>query len=305
MLKLSSSSIAVTFSSLGARLVSLTYDGVDVTMGGGTDLDVIRGDWTAGAVCGRVAGRIADSRFEIDGATHQVLPTFDVHQLHGGPDNFAIRHWGVEQKDGAIRFSIVSPAGDQGFPGEVQATAVYALKGNVLALDLEARSTKPTVINLTNHAYWNLIGSKSAYEHEVQIDASRYVIMDDKLLVTGEVRDVAGTRYDFKALRVVGENYDNCWALDGKRGVLRKGLTLRDPSSGRRMEVWTTESAMQFYTAFHWNGVFPGKRGPLHQYEAIAIEPQNYAGAPNHPHFPSPVLRPGQVYRNRIEWRFG
>jgi aldose 1-epimerase len=305
MLELQSGILTATFSTLGARLTSLTYDGIDVTMGGGADLDCITGDWTAGAVCGRVAGRIANSAFMLDGKEVHVQPTFSPHQLHGGLDNFAIRHWRAERIYEGLRFSLASPDGDEGFPGALDVTATYALKGSVLSLDLQAVTTKPTMINLTNHAYWNLIGAKSAFEHEVQIEASRLVAMDDLLLVTGELKDVAGTRYDFRSVRVVGENYDNCWALDGKRGALKKGLTIRDPASGRRMEVWTTESAIQFYTAFHWNGVFPGKRGALQQYQAIAIEPQNYAGAPNHPHFPSAVLRPGEAYRNGIEWRFG
>jgi aldose 1-epimerase len=305
MLELTSPSVRAAFSTLGARLMSLTLDGLDLTMGGGTDLDCITGDWTAGAVCGRVAGRIAHSSFSLDGKNVSVQPTFGPHQLHGGLDNFAIRHWDLEHVDNGIKFSLVSPDDDEGFPGEVNVTATYVLKNNVLSLDLEARSTKSTVINLTNHAYWNLIGDKSAFEHEVQIESSRIVAMDDLLLVTGEIIEVAGSLYDFRTMREVGGNYDNCWVLDGKRGVMKKGLTIRDPSSGRRMEVWTTESAMQFYTAFHWNGVFPGKRGPLHQYKAIAIEPQNYAGATNHQHFPSAVLRPDKIYRNKIEWRFG
>jgi aldose 1-epimerase len=304
-LQLFSPSVSASFSTFGARLTSLVVDGVDVIMGGATDLDFAIGDWTTGAVCGRVAGRIAHSSFKIDEQDVRVLPTFGPHQLHGGPDNFAVRHWNVESIDHGIRFTLVSPDGDQGYPGELTVTATYVLKGQVLSLDLQARTTKPTMVNLTNHAYWNLIGAQSAFEHEVHIEASRLVAMDDDLLVTGEIIPVEGTRFDFRSPRAVGSNYDNCWALDGKRGVLKKALTVRDPSSGRRMEVWTTESALQFYTAFHWNGLFPGKRGHLNQFEAIAIEPQNFGGAPNHAHFPSAVLRPGEVYRNSIEWWFG
>ena len=303
-LTLANSSITATFSTLGARLVSLIVDGVDVAMGGGADIDILHGDWTTGAVCGRHAGRITNSQFEIDGKVIKVTPTFRQHQLHGGPDNFALRHWGHEPIDNGIRFSLVSPDGDQGFPGQLTVTASYVLKSNVLSLDLQAKTTKPTAINLTNHGYWNLIGAKSAFEHEMDIDADRFVVLNDILLPSGELADVAGTRWDFRKLRVVGENYDNCWALNGKRGQLRKGLTLRDPGSGRRMEVWTTEAGMQMYTSFHWNGAFPGKRGPLHQYEAIAIEPQNYPDACNHKNFPKSILRPGESYKNRMEWRF-
>ncbi len=304
-LQLSSPGISAGFSTLGARLVSLIVDGVDVVMGGGTDADFLAGDWTTGIVCGRHAGRITNSEFVIDGENHKVLPTFGAHQLHGGPDNFGLRHWHHEIIDNGIRFSLLSPDGDQGFPGEVKVTADYVLKGSVLSLDMKATTTKPTVINLTNHGYWNLMGAKSAFEHEMSIDADRFVELNDILLPSGALPDVAGTRWDFRQMRLVAENYDNCWALTGKRGTLRRGLTLRDPASGRKMEVWTTEAGMQMYTCFHWNRAFPGKRGPLHQYEAIAIEPQNFPDACNHKGFPNSVLRPGEVYRNMMEWRFG
>jgi aldose 1-epimerase len=289
---------------LGARLVALEFEGVDVVRGGGSDLNLLTGDWTAGAVCGRHAGRITNASFVIDGLTHHVQPNMDKHQLHGGPDNFAVRHWAVERIDNGLRFSIVSPDGDQGFPGDVTAIATYVLRGSVLSLELEARTSKPTVINLTNHAYWNLIGGKSAFEHEVQIEADQMVPLNELLLPSGALHDVSGTRWDFREMRLVAEDYDHCWVLNGKRGQMKKGLTLRDPVSGRTMGVWTTEAGMQFYTAFHWNGVFPGKYGTLQQYQAIAIEPQNFPDACNHKEFPNSVLRPGEVYRNRMEWRF-
>ncbi len=303
-MNLSNPHLNARFSSLGARITHLFVDGVDVVMGGGTDAEFLAGDWTTGIVCGRHAGRISNATFEIDGTTHKLLPTFGAHQLHGGPDNFGLRHWHHQMIDNGIRFSLVSPDGDQGFPGEVNVTADYVLKGSVLSLTLKATTTKPTVINLTNHGYWNLIGAQSAFEHEMQIDADRYVVLDDLLLASGELRAVEGGRFDFRNQRIVGENYDNCWVLNGKRGALKKGLTLRDPNSGRKMEVWTTEAGMQMYTCFHWNGVFPGKRGPLHQYEAIAIEPQNFPDAPNHKNFPSAIVRPGETYRSVMEWRF-
>jgi aldose 1-epimerase len=302
--ELRSSSLSAKFSTLGARLTHLFLDGVDVVMGGGSDHKLLTGDWTAGAVCGRIAGRITNSRFPLNGK-EIVLDSTGPHQLHGGPDNFSLRHWRAELIDHGIKFSITSADGDQGYPGEVKATAIYRLRDNVLSLDLEARTSKPTVINLTNHAYWNLIGGQSAFEHEVMIDGDKMLPLNELLLPSGQLRDVAGTRWDFRKFRLVGEDYDNCWVLNGKRGVMKHGLTLRDPSSGRRMEVWTTEAGMQFYTAFHWDGKFPGKMGPLQQYHAIAIEPQNFPDAPNHANFPSAIVKPGETYRNKIEWRFG
>jgi aldose 1-epimerase len=303
-LELTNEILTVRFSTLGARLMSVVFDGHDCIAGGGSDEQLLAGDWTAGAVCGRYAGRITNARFVLDGAEHKLVPNMGEHQLHGGTDNFGIRHWNVETHGDAIRFSISSPDGDQGFPGKLDATATYALKDNVLTLDLEARTTKPTVINLTNHAYWNLSANGNAFDHEMQIDGHTFLPLDELLLPSGEVRKVDGTRWDFRKLRKVSEPYDNCWALDGTRGEMKLGLVLRDPVSGRRIDVSTTECGMQMYTALHWNESMPGKAGPLKQYQAIAIEPQNFPDAPTHTNFPSAVLRPGEVYRNRIEWRF-
>jgi aldose 1-epimerase len=305
LLHLKSPSLSVTFSALGARLVALDFDGADMLMGGGTEEDLLNGDWTAGAVAGRIAGRITGAKVVIDGVTYELAKNFGEHQLHGGPDNFAIRHWNAQTTDDSIRFTTHSPDGDQGYPGALDVSATYTLNGNVLSLDFEARTTKPTVINLTNHAYWNLSGgARNAFPHEMQINASRMLPLDAQLLPSGELRDVTGTRWDFRTLRTIGEVYDNCWALDGERGVLKHGLTLKDPVSGRAMEVWTTEAGMQMYTAEHWNPGFPGKSGPLEAYAAIAIEPQNFPDAPGHATFPSAVLRPGEVYQHRMEWRF-
>lgn len=306
MLELRSGDIAARFTTLGARLVALDFAGADLVMGGGSDAELLAGDWTAGAVMGRIAGRIANSEISIDGVRHRLTPNMGAHQLHGGPDNFAVRHWDARQTQDTLQFTLHSPDGDQGYPGALDVSATYTLDGNTLSLALAARSTKATVINLTSHAYWNLSGGeRGAFDHEMQIMGSAYLPLNDLLLPSGELRDVTGTRWDFRALRQVGGVYDNCWVLDGARGAMKHGLTLRDPVSGRTMEVWTTEAGMQMYTAEHWNEGFPGKQGPLKPYAAIAIEPQNFPDAPNHANFPSALLRPGEVYRNSIAWRFG
>lgn len=305
MFDLVTDQIRARLSPLGARLVALDFAGADVVMGGGTEADILAGDWTTGAVAGRIAGRIANARITIDSTQYQLARNFGEHQLHGGPDNFSVRHWAVEAKDNSIRFSLQSPDGDQGYPGALAVSATYSARGNTLSLDFEATTSKPTVINLTNHAYWNLSGGeRGAFDHELQIMGGHYLPLSELLLPTGELRDVTGSRWDFRALRPVGGVYDNCWVLDGPRGTLKHGLTLKDPVSGRRMEVWTTEPGMQVYTAEHWNPGFAGKTGPLGQYGAIAIEPQNLPDAPSHKNFPSAELRPGETYRHRIEWRF-
>ncbi len=304
MLELRSEALRVVLSPLGARLVSVYVDSVDIVAGGGDETQVMAGDWTVGAVCGRFAGRITNAEFQLDGVKHKLVPNMGPHQLHGGPDNFGVRHWHAEEMPDGVRFTLTSSDGDQGFPGEMQVSATYSIHESTLSLDLEARTTKPTIVNLTNHAYWNLTGGGSAFGHEMQIDGGHFLPLNDLLLPSGEIRPVAGTRWDFRKLRRVGEAYDNCWQLEGQRGTMKPGLTLRDPASGRQMDVRTTECAMQMYTANHWDGHMPGRNGSLKQHAAIAIEPQNFPDAPSHANFPSAVLRPGEVYGNKIEWRF-
>ncbi len=300
--------LKATFSDYGARLIGLEVDGVDVVFG--TPLNEAHETWdnSAGITCGRHAGRISGSQFTLDGQVHKLVPNRDGFQLHGGPKGFGSTIWNSKKKGNEVAFTLISPDGDQGFPGEMHAKAIYGVTGNVLWTELTATTSRPTVINLTNHAYWNLqgpsAGKDAAFSQEVQMNASRYLITNKNLLPSGEMADVSKTEFDFRKLRPVKQSYDHCFVIDGKRGDLKQALTMRDPKSGRRMEVWSTECAIQFYTAIHWDEKLPGKGQPLHQHQAIAIEPQNVPDAPNHLNFPSSFLRPGHTYHNRIEWRF-
>jgi aldose 1-epimerase len=304
MLELRNARTRVVFDPMGARLQSLFIDGVDVIVGNKNGFDVKSGDQSAGAVCGRIAGRISKARFPLDGKIIELVPNRGDYQLHGGPVNFCNVIWSVEATDSAIIFSHAVPDGDQGYPGAVTAQAIYRLSNTVLSLELKATTTKPTVINLTNHAYWNMAGEGSVLAHELEVPASHYLPLNDDLLPSGEIRDVTATRWDFRKPRAIAELYDNCLCLDGPRGIMKHGLTLRDPKSGRKMEVWTTEAAMQIYTAIHWNGTIASNQGVMSQGQALAIEPQNYPDAPNHENFPSAIVRPGEIYSNQMEWRF-
>jgi aldose 1-epimerase len=304
MIELRNAHIHAIFDAMGARLQSLIIDGVDVVVGNKLGFDIKTADESAGIVCGRYAGRISKARFPLDGKIIELVPNRGDFQLHGGPVNFGNSVWAFEKSEDYIRFTHEVPDGDQGYPGEVKASATYKLSGKVLSLELEAITTKPTVINLTNHAYWNMAGVGSVLNQELQISASHYLPLSPELLPSGEIREVATTRWDFRTARLISELYDNCFCLDGPRGEMKHGLTLRDPASGRTLQVWTTECAIQMYTAIHWNGTVPSKNGFLQQGQALAIEPQNYPDAPNHPNFPSAELRPGETYRNQIEWRF-
>ena len=304
MLELTSKTRRATFSQLGAKLVSFFVDGIDVVAGPGSDADALASDFFSGTVTGRYAGRITGAKFTLDGEEVRLVPNVGPDQLHGGPKSFCNSMWDVTEVPQGLRFTIHSPDGDQGYPGALEASATYRLIDNVLSLDFEATTTKPTVINLTNHAYWNLAGKGSGLDQEVEMPADHYLPLHGPKLPTGEIRDVTGTAFDFRKLRKVGQAYDTCFCLNGPRGTLRKGLTLRDRGSGRVMEVHTTECAIQFYTADHFGPALPGKYGPLVQHGSIAIEPQNYPDAPNHANFPSSVLRPSEVYKHRMEWRF-
>jgi aldose 1-epimerase len=304
MLELKSKALAAGFSTLGAKIVSVLVDGVDVIVGPGSDADALAHDSYTGSVTGRHAGRITGARYKLDGQEVKLVANVDNDQLHGGPSNFCNTVWKSAAVENGIRFTLHSPDGDQGFPGAMDVSATYHLVDKVLSLDFEATTTKPTVINLTNHAYWNLAGSGSGLDQEVEMSADHYLPLHGPKLPTGEIRDVTGTEYDFRKLRKVGQPYDTCFCLNGARGTLRKGLTLRDPKSGRVMEVYTTDTGIQFYTADHFGPKMPGKYGPLVQHNSIAIEPQNFPDAPNHANFPSSILRPGEVYMHRIEWRF-
>jgi aldose 1-epimerase len=304
VLELQNKDLRVIFDPLGARLLSVIVDGVDVVVGNRLGFDLASGDQSAGAVCGRIAGRITKARFPLDGKIVELVPNRGDYQLHGGPVNFCNVRWQVESGPDFIRFTHSVPDGDQGYPGAVDAVATYRLKANVLSLELEGTTTKPTVMNFTNHAYWNMAGSDSVLNQELQIHASHYLPLSEALLPSGEIRSVEGARWDFRKPRAITELYDNCFCLDGKRGEMKQGLTLRDPATGRALDVWTTEAAIQMYTAIHWNGTVPSNHGVLKQGHALAIEPQNYPDAPNHANFPSAVVRPGETYRNQIEWRF-
>ncbi len=306
MLQLKSPSTTVTLHPKGARLVSCVVDGVETVFGNVVENEVLKGDLYSGVLCGRHAGRITNASFMLDGEKINVTPNMGVHQLHGGPDSFATRNWDYIRDANRITFMLESPDGDQGFPGSLTVKAVYALDGNTLSLVITARTTKPTVCNLTNHAYWNLAGGGSILGHELMIPAQNFFPLSELLLPLGEIKDVADTRWDFRKARTIKEDYDNAYLLDGKRGDIKRAMTMHDPFSRRTLDVWTTEAVLQMYTAIHWNGdgTALGPKGALNHAEAFAIEPQNVADAPNHANFPSSILRPGEVYQNRIEWRF-
>jgi aldose 1-epimerase len=281
--------LVATLSTHGARLESVKWHGTEILAGGVADY--------AGAVCGRYANRIAGGAFTLDGVRHELSRNEPGATLHGGKEGFDKRDWVASHIAQGVRYTLLSPDGDQGFPGGVIATATYALVGDLLVLELTASTTLPTVVNLTNHAYWNLAGGGDARKHYLQISADRYTPANAALIPQGPPKDVAGTEFDFRKSREISGIYDINFCLNGKRGELQHAATLSEPKSRRSLEVWTTEPGVQLYTSQHFSA-------PLTQYGAIALEPQTWPDAPNRPDFPPATLRPGDQYQHRIEWRF-
>ncbi|WP_020116123.1 aldose epimerase family protein [Streptomyces canus] len=253
-----------------------------------------------GALVGRYANRIAGGRFELDGATYALAPNNAPNSLHGGERGFDKRVWDMEPAGThGVRLSRVSPHGEEGFPGRLEVSGTYSLdESGALRISYEAVTDAPTVVNLTNHSYFNLAGSGNAGGHELRIDASRFTPVDADLIPTG-VEEVAGTRFDFRQGRKVGAGYDHNFVLD--KGITEQAVEvaeLYDPASGRVLTVATTEPGLQLYTADHLPEPFaPG--------DGVALETQHFPDSPNRAEFPSTVLRPGEVYRSQTVYGFG
>ncbi|EJC75749.1 galactose mutarotase-like enzyme [Rhizobium leguminosarum bv. trifolii WSM2012] len=304
MIRLEAGGIFAGFHPTGARIVSCVVDGVEIAVGAGPDNAILSGDVCAGAICGRHAGRIANARFPLDGPHVHLEPNMGKHQIHGGNAGFHARDWNHKQDGRRVTFTLNSADGEAGFPGNLFVSATYELFPDRLALTLQAETDATTICNLTNHGFWNLAGSSSVLEHELEIAGSRHYGVDADQIPTGWISGVDGTTWDFRRPRLIRSDYDGAIALDGEHGELKKALSLRDPASGRCLDMWTTQGTMQIYTAVHWARGLVSRFGPLARSQGLAIEPQNITDAENHAGFPSSILRPGEVYRNHMEWRF-
>jgi len=299
-----------TFNAVGARLMALHYpDGFDAVVGPERIEDMLESDIYAGAICGRFANRIDSGRFVLNEKERQLTQNLGTHHLHGGVNGFHRKIWEARIEDDALAFTLLSASREEGYPGKLRVRAVYRLDDDTLSLDVEARARRPTVINLTNHAYWNLSGAKTITNHVLQISAQAYTPTDSDLIPTGAVSFVSGTNFDFREPTLLeeafgdDEGFDSNFCLEGVRGELHHAATVS--AQGREFDLFTTEPGLQLYTAGHHGPELKGKNGqPLRRFGSLALEPQNWPDAPNHPNFPSAVLRPGEVYHHRMEWRF-
>jgi aldose 1-epimerase len=273
-----------------------------------------------GAICGRVANRIANARFELDGTQYTLAANNGDHSLHGGSIGFDKVVWKAHQATGengpALRLEHTSPDGDEGYPGTLTVAATYELTANNgVRILYEARTDKPTPVNLTNHSYFNLAGAGAGdiLDHIVQIEADAYTPVDDTLIPTGERRSVDGTPLDFRNPTPIGARiddvpggYDHNYVLRGHAGELRRAATVVEPESGRTMTVHTTEPGMQLYTGNFLDGSHIGKGGiPYKKHYGFCLETQHFPDSPNQPDFPSTILRPGEVYRQTTVYAFG
>jgi aldose 1-epimerase len=292
-------------STFGAGIRSLSVPdrrGVltNVVLGYDDTADYVRDTNFIAGVIGRYANRIAGGRCVIGGREVSLVRNDGPNQLHGGNPGFHKVHWKVQFVDShSIHFSYLSPAGDGGFPGNLDVSVRYTLDGQTLAVSYRATTDAETVVNLTNHPYFNLSGRGLILDHELAIFASRFTPVDDSLIPTGELREVQGTSLDFRASTRIGESeFDHNFVLDNQTGELALAATLREPSSGRQLDLWTTEPGLQLYTGSH----LPGDPFPVHA--GVCLELQHFPDSPNHAEFPSTLLRPGEEYRSESEYRF-
>lgn len=321
------SGASVTLSTLGAGIVSVIVpdrDGrmADVALGYADPADYMADGPCAGKIPGRYANRIAKGRFTVGGHKYQLAINNGPNALHGGPTGFQNRLWHVVRaEDDTVVLAYTSADGEEGYPGELKVTATYRWTGdNTLELDLRAVTDAETVVNLTNHAYFNLAGhdSGSVLGHTLWLGASRYLPTDDTLIPTGELAPVAGTPMDFTEARplgrdiqaefpalVYGKGYDNCFVIDGADGSLRDVARLTDPVTGRTLTVATTQPGVQIYTGNWLAGSPANKAGrSYNDYDGVAIECQAFPDSPNRSQFPSTLLRPGEEYHHTIVFRF-
>ena len=325
---INASGASVKLSSLGAGILEIKVpdrDGrlADVVLGYKELKDYFYDGPCAGKVPGRYANRIAKGHLDIDGTVYQLNINNGPNHLHGGPENFSNKIWDCEMDGDTVVFSLESPDGDEHYPGNLTARIAYTWSDdNILKIELGAVTDSPTVVNLTNHTYFNLAGEDkegTALNQVLQLHCSRYLPTDDSLIPSGEMAPVAGTPMDFTEPKVVGRDikqdfaalnygkgYDNCWVIDGyDDGDVHLAAVLTDEQSGRQVEISTDQPAVQVYTGNWLEGCPVSKSGKqYHDYDGVAIECQGMPDAPNHDNFPSQLLRPDEEYRRVIFFDF-
>jgi aldose 1-epimerase len=272
-----------------------------------------------GATVGRCCNRIAKGEFSLNGNEYTLATNNDANHLHGGNDGFDRQIWeaagSLTDEAVGIRFKRRSPDGEEGYPGNLDVTVTYKLTNeNSLVVDFGAVTDKATPVNLTNHTYWNLggAGSGKILEHELMLTSDKYLPVDEGLIPTSELADVEGTPFDFRSSKQIGARiqqidsdpvgYDHCFALRNQDGSLALAARVKDPASGRVLEIHTTQPGIQFYSGNFLDGSESG--AGYEQYEGFCLETQHYPDSPNQSTFPSVILKPGQTYRQTTVLKF-
>ncbi len=280
------------------------------------------GNYFFGGTIGRYANRIGGAQFKLDGVTYQLAKNDGPNSLHGGRKGFHKVYWDAKDvsKQGlpAVRFTYISKDGEEGYPGNLSAKVTYTLTPkNELKIEYSATTDKETVVNLTNHAYFNLAGTGDILGHKLVIHSSQITPVDKTLIPTGEMMPVKGTPFDFNTATAIGDRikqdneqlkrgggYDHNWVLDNKTGKLALAVEVYEPTTGRVMELWTTQPGVQFYSGNFLDGA-KGKGGAVYAYRsAFCLEPQHFPDSPNKPEFPSATLKPSAEYRQSIVLKF-
>ncbi|MGH9858787.1 MAG: aldose epimerase family protein [Candidatus Acidiferrales bacterium] len=298
--------------------IVLGYDSLEGYLGGNPAF--------LGAIIGRYANRLANGTFELAGKKYSLPKNDGENSLHGGTRGFDKVVWQAKQIANGVELTYVSKDGDQGYPGTLTATVRYTLRDNTLRVEYFAVTDAETVVNLTQHSYFNLAGQGNGdiLGHQLKINASRFTPVDKTLIPTGKSAPVAGTPLDFRQATPIGQSingdhaqlrfgrgYDHNWGLDhnivldAPSGKLTEAAELYDPRSGRVLQVWTTEPGIQFYSGNFLDGSITGKDGKVYGHRSgLCLETQHFPDSPNQPNFPSTVLKPGQRYHSVTEFRF-
>jgi aldose 1-epimerase len=320
--------VEVCITNFGARIVSVMVPDrngelKDVVLGFDNITDYTKIDNNFGAAIGRYANRIKDGRFVIDGNTVQLPQNNNGHTLHGGPDGWDDRVYEAKPvNDTSIEMALVSPDGDANFPGNVTAKIIYTLtEDNAIDIRYEATTDKKTIINMTNHSYFNLSGNPEVpiMNDILYVNADRFTPMDATSIPTGEILSVGGTPMDFTIPKVIGadidkydyaqlkngKGYDHNWVLNTEGDVTQLAASLTSPLTGITLEVYTNEPGIQVYTGNFLNGTVKGKKGIVYQQRtAVCLETQHYPDSPNKPDWPSVILEPGQTYHSQCIYKF-
>ncbi len=317
--------VRARITSYGAILVSLEVpdrnsDLADIILG----FDTLEGYLTDhpyfGPIVGRYANRIGKGKFTLDGVEYTLATNNGENHLHGGIKGFDKRLWSLSEieandNEAFVKLSYISADGEEGYPGNLTCTVTYTLtKDDELKISYEAETDKPTIINLTNHAYWNLAGQGNGdiLGHEVMLSADKYTPVDEGLIPTGEIRPVKDSPMDFTKPMTIGSRidqvtggYDHNYVLNSGGGSLALAARVYEPSSGRVMEIYTTEPGIQFYTGNFLDGSITGKSGKVYKkHYGFCLETQHFPDSPNKPDFPSVVLNPGQKYSTKTVHKF-